>query len=89
MGMGKAIDFSGVVAASWFGLPSSYGAGVRAERDAADRPGGDRARGGETSSHIKAIGVMTGRNLDYVYRPGIHRRRRGHDAVRLGRWQRA
>ena len=33
----------------------------------------------ENLGHIKAVGAMTGRDLDPLHRPRLHRRRRGDD----------
>ncbi|MDK9695685.1 MAG: NCS2 family nucleobase:cation symporter [Siculibacillus sp.] len=62
-GMGKPIDFSGLASAAWFGLPQfsaptfSFGAMALIAPVAIILVA-------ENLGHIKAIGAMTGRNLD-------------------------
>jgi len=71
MGMGKAIDFSGVVAASWFGLPAFTAPVFEPSAMLLIAPVAI-VLVAENLGHIKAIGVMTGRNLDpYIGRAFI------------------
>ncbi|WP_019450726.1 solute carrier family 23 protein [Cupriavidus sp. BIS7] len=71
MGLGKAIDFSGVVAASWFGMPEFTAPVFQANAMLLIAPVAI-VLVAENLGHIKAIGVMTGRNLDpYIGRAFI------------------
>ncbi|MDF3881759.1 solute carrier family 23 protein, partial [Cupriavidus basilensis] len=71
LGMGKAIDFSGVAAASWFGLPVFASPVFQASAMLLIAPVAI-VLVAENLGHIKAISVMTGRNLDpYIGRAFI------------------
>lgn len=63
MGMGKPIDFSGVMNAAWFGLPNFTTPVFDAGAMALIAPVAIILVA-ENLGHVKAIGVMTGRNLD-------------------------
>lgn len=71
MGMGKAIDFSGVAAANWFGMPEFTAPVFQINAMLLIAPVAI-VLVAENLGHIKAIGVMTGRNLDpYIGRAFI------------------
>lgn len=71
MGMGKAIDFSAVATASWFGMPEFTTPVFQASAMLLIAPVAI-VLVAENLGHIKAIGVMTGRNLDpYIGRAFI------------------
>ncbi|EKZ99987.1 pyrimidine transporter [Cupriavidus sp. HMR-1] len=71
MGLGKAIDFSGVVAANWLGMPEFTAPVFQANAMLLIAPVAI-VLVAENLGHIKAIGVMTGRNLDpYIGRAFI------------------
>lgn len=63
LGMGKAIDFSGVAAASWFGVPGFTAPVFSASAMTMIAPVAVILVA-ENLGHIKAIGAMTGRDLD-------------------------
>ncbi|QDO96028.1 pyrimidine utilization transport protein G [Ferrovibrio terrae] len=63
MGMGKPIDFSGVMAAAWIGMPNFTAPVFDAKAMALIAPVAIILVA-ENLGHVKAIGVMTGRNLD-------------------------
>ena len=63
MGMGKPIDFSGVMNAAWIGLPNFTAPVFDAGAMALIAPVAIILVA-ENLGHVKAIGVMTGRNLD-------------------------
>ncbi len=63
VGLGKPIDFSGVAAAAWFGLPR-FAAPVFEWNAISLIAPVAIILVAENLGHIKAIGVMTGRNLD-------------------------
>ncbi|PJI42263.1 solute carrier family 23 protein [Ferrovibrio sp.] len=63
MGMGKPIDFSGVMNAAWIGLPNFTTPVFDAGAMALIAPVAIILVA-ENLGHVKAIGVMTGRNLD-------------------------
>lgn len=62
-GMGKPIDFSGVMAAAWIGMPNFTAPVFDAKAMALIAPVAIILVA-ENLGHVKAIGVMTGRNLD-------------------------
>ncbi|MFX5522563.1 solute carrier family 23 protein, partial [Acinetobacter baumannii] len=62
-GLGKPIDFSGVASASWFGLPAFTTPVFELNAMLLIAPVAI-VLVAENLGHIKAIGVMTGRNLD-------------------------
>lgn len=62
-GLGKPVDFSGVAATSWFGLPTFTTPVFSASAIALIAPV-VVILVAENLGHIKAIGAMTGRNLD-------------------------
>lgn len=62
-GMGKAIDFSGVMNAAWIGMPNFTAPVFDAKAMALIAPVAIILVA-ENLGHVKAIGVMTGRNLD-------------------------
>ncbi|REF02674.1 solute carrier family 23 protein [Cupriavidus plantarum] len=71
MGMGKPIGFSGVAAAAWFGMPAFTAPVFDASAMLLIAPVAV-VLVAENLGHIKAIGVMTGRNLDpYIGRAFI------------------
>nr|WP_315598275.1 solute carrier family 23 protein [uncultured Cupriavidus sp.] len=71
MGMGKAIDFSAVATANWFGMPEFTTPVFQASAMLLIAPVAI-VLVAENLGHIKAIGVMTGRNLDpYIGRAFI------------------
>lgn len=71
MGMGKPIDFSGVASAAWFGMPAFTAPVFDAGAMLLIAPVAV-VLVAENFGHIKAIGVMTGRNLDpYIGRAFI------------------
>ena len=71
MGLGKAIDFSGVAAANWFGMPEFTAPVFQANAMLLIAPVAI-VLVAENLGHIKAIGVMPGRNLDpYIGRAFI------------------
>jgi uracil-xanthine permease len=63
MGMGKPVDFSGVAAAAWFGLPR-FGAPVFDAKAMFLIAPVAIILVAENLGHVKAIGVMTGRDMD-------------------------
>lgn len=63
LGMGKPIDFSNVAAAAWFGLPNFSAPVFQGGAMALIAPVAIILVA-ENLGHVKAIGVMTGRNLD-------------------------
>ena len=63
MGMGKPIDFSGVANAAWIGMPNFTAPVFDARAMALIAPVAI-VLVAENLGHVKAIGVMTGRNLD-------------------------
>jgi uracil-xanthine permease len=63
MGMGKPVDFSGVAAASWFGLPRFSAPVFDAKAMFLIAPVAIILVA-ENLGHVKAIGVMTGRDMD-------------------------
>jgi len=63
MGMGKPIDFSGVMNAAWIGLPNFTAPVFEPGAMALIAPVAIILVA-ENLGHVKAIGVMTGRNLD-------------------------
>ncbi|MEK9969977.1 MAG: solute carrier family 23 protein, partial [Ferrovibrio sp.] len=63
MGMGKPIDFSGVANAAWIGMPNFTAPVFDAGAMALIAPVAIILVA-ENLGHVKAIGVMTGRNLD-------------------------
>jgi xanthine/uracil permease len=63
LGLGKPVDFSGVAAAAWFGLPTFTTPVFSASAIALIAPV-VVILVAENLGHIKAIGAMTGRNLD-------------------------
>lgn len=63
MGMGKPIDFSGVMNAAWIGMPNFTAPVFDAKAMALIAPVAIILVA-ENLGHVKAIGVMTGRNLD-------------------------
>jgi uracil-xanthine permease len=63
MGLGKPIDFAGVAGAAWFGLPRFQGPVFEVGAMALIAPVAVILVA-ENLGHVKAIGVMTGRNLD-------------------------
>lgn len=63
MGMGKPIDFSGVANAAWIGMPNFTAPVFDAKAMALIAPVAIILVA-ENLGHVKAIGVMTGRNLD-------------------------
>jgi uracil-xanthine permease len=63
MGMGKPIDFGGVANAAWFGMPNFTAPVFDATAMALIAPVAIILVA-ENLGHVKAIGVMTGRNLD-------------------------
>lgn len=63
MGMGKPIDFSGVANAAWIGMPNFTAPVFEAGAMALIAPVAIILVA-ENLGHVKAIGVMTGRNLD-------------------------
>jgi putative pyrimidine permease RutG len=63
LGYGKAVDFSGVVAAPWFGLPHFTAPVFTVPAMTMIAPVAIILVA-ENLGHIKAIGAMTGRNLD-------------------------
>ncbi|WP_337997671.1 solute carrier family 23 protein [Oleispirillum naphthae] len=68
MGLGKPIDFSGLAAAPWLGMPQFTAPAFNAGAMALIAPVAVILVA-ENLGHIKAIGAMTGRNLDpYVGR---------------------
>ncbi len=62
-GMGKPIDFSGVVSAAWFGAPSFTAPVFNADAMALIAPVAIILVA-ENLGHLKAIGAMTGRSMD-------------------------
>lgn len=71
MGLGKPIDFSAVVAASWLGMPAFTAPVFEVSAMLLIAPVAV-VLVAENLGHIKAIGVMTGRNLDpYIGRAFI------------------
>jgi uracil-xanthine permease len=71
LGYGKPIDFSGVASASWFGLPTFHSPVFDVHAMLLIAPVAI-VLVAENLGHIKAIGVMTGRNLDpYIGRAFI------------------
>jgi len=62
-GMGKPIDFSGVIKAAWIGMPNFTAPVFEAGAMALIAPVAIILVA-ENLGHVKAIGVMTGRNLD-------------------------
>ncbi|CAG9163416.1 solute carrier family 23 protein [Cupriavidus pampae] len=71
MGMGKPIDFSGVASAAWFGMPAFTAPVFDISAMLLIAPVAV-VLVAENLGHIKAIGVMTGRNLDpYIGRAFI------------------
>lgn len=63
MGMGKPVDFSGVAAAAWIGMPNFSGPVFEMSAMVLIAPVAIILVA-ENLGHVKAIGVMTGRNLD-------------------------
>jgi uracil-xanthine permease len=63
MGMGKPIDFGGVANAAWIGMPNFTAPVFDAKAMALIAPVAIILVA-ENLGHVKAIGVMTGRNLD-------------------------
>lgn len=63
MDMAKPVDFSGVANAAWFGLPNFTGPVFQPSAMALIAPVAIILVA-ENLGHVKAIGVMTGRNLD-------------------------
>ncbi len=63
MGMGKPVDFSGVAAAAWIGLPNFTAPVFTANAMVLIAPVAIILVA-ENLGHIKAIGVMTGRDMD-------------------------
>lgn len=63
MGLCKPVDFSGVANAAWFGLPNFVAPVFQAGAMALIAPVAIILVA-ENLGHVKAIGVMTGRNLD-------------------------
>ena len=81
MGLGKPIDFSKIGAAAWFGLPNFAAPVFDAKAMVLIAPVAI-VLVAENLGHIKAIGAMTGRNLDPLSRPRVPRRRHRHDGRR-------
>ncbi|MFQ1064986.1 solute carrier family 23 protein [Bordetella trematum] len=63
LGMGKAIDFSGVAAAAWFGLPTFTAPVFRSEAMGLIVPVAIILVA-ENLGHLKAVAAMTGRDMD-------------------------
>ncbi len=63
MGLGKPVDFSGVASAAWFGLPKFTAPVFEFSAMALIAPVAIILVA-ENLGHVKAIGVMTGRNMD-------------------------
>jgi putative pyrimidine permease RutG len=63
MGMGKPVDFAGVAAAAWFGLPRFTAPVFDAKAMVLIAPVAIILVA-ENLGHVKAIGVMTGRDMD-------------------------
>lgn len=63
MGLGKPIDFTGIAGAAWFGLPRFTAPVFEFSAMALIAPVAV-VLVAENLGHVKAIGVMTGRNLD-------------------------
>ncbi|WP_459615133.1 solute carrier family 23 protein [Bordetella sp. 2513F-2] len=63
LGLGKPIDFSGVAAAAWLGLPSFSAPVFRADAMGLIVPVAIILVA-ENLGHVKAVSAMTGRNLD-------------------------
>ncbi len=63
LGLGDPIDFSGVAAAAWLGLPSFQGPVFEAQAIGIIAPVA-LILVAENLGHIKAVSAMTGRNLD-------------------------
>ena len=63
MGLGKPVDFSGVAAAAWFGLPKFAAPVFEANAMLLIAPVAI-VLVAENLGHIKAVSAMTGRNLD-------------------------
>ncbi|MGQ0675322.1 MAG: solute carrier family 23 protein [Rhodospirillales bacterium] len=63
MGMGKPVDFSGVAAAAWLGMPNFTAPVFQANAMVLIAPVAIILVA-ENLGHIKAIGVMTGRDMD-------------------------
>jgi uracil-xanthine permease len=63
MGMGKPVDFSGVAAAAWVGMPNFTAPKFEAGAMALIAPVAIILVA-ENLGHLKAIGVMTGRDMD-------------------------
>ncbi|MCM5569970.1 NCS2 family nucleobase:cation symporter [Burkholderiaceae bacterium FT117] len=63
LGLGKPVDFSGLAAAAWFGLPSFAAPVFRADAMLLIAPVAI-VLVAENLGHVKAVSAMTGRNLD-------------------------
>lgn len=63
LGFGKAIDFSGLSTAAWIGLPNFTAPSFHAEAMTLIAPVAIILIA-ENLGHVKAVGAMTGRNLD-------------------------
>lgn len=63
LGFGKAIDFSGLSSAAWIGLPNFTAPSFHAEAMTLIAPVAIILIA-ENLGHVKAVGAMTGRNLD-------------------------
>ena len=66
LGMGKAIDFSGVAAAAWFGLPTFTAPVFRSEAMGLIVPVAIILVA-ENLGHLKAVAAMTGRDMDRAF----------------------
>lgn len=63
LGLGKAIDLTGIAAASWFGMPTFVVPVFDASAMLLIAPVAV-ILAAETLGHVKAVGAMTGKNLD-------------------------
>jgi len=63
LGLGKPVDFSGLAAAAWFGLPNFAAPVFRADAMLLIAPVAI-VLVAENLGHVKAVSAMTGRNLD-------------------------
>jgi xanthine/uracil permease len=84
LGLGRPIDLSRVAAAPWFGLPHFATPMFETRAMLLIAPVA-AILVAENLGHLKAVGAMTGRDLDPLHRTRLRRRRRGHDAERLRR----
>ena len=81
LGLGKPIDFAQLAAAPWFGLPHFAAPVFDADAIVLIAPVAVILVA-ENLGHIKAVGAMTGRNLDPLHRPRVLRRRPRDDRRR-------